>query len=160
MVEQEKRVFDPCIRRIVNLLERCNFSLRPSQSRWQFGILLVTIDFLGLSTGLAFCAMHLSISEVMQMTSWFLIIGVAFIGLSVLGLVFIWMLADYFRRNPTEEHISTTMEHAKRELGEKLDELPRKISENLSVILAKEIVKAYQKLRELENNERGKSKKG
>src|SRR4030066_2038962 len=134
MVEKKERVFASFFHLLVTTLQdKCNFSLTPTQSRLQFGILLVTVDFLFFSTGLAFCLAYLSISRNIQMTPWFLIVGLIFIGISIFGLAFIWCLADYFRGNPREEHISDAVTSKLAEqAGERLPSNQRVVGSNPS----------------------------
>ena len=67
------------------------------------------------------------------MTPWFLIVGLIFIGISIFGLAFIWCLADYFRGNPREEHISDAVTSKLAEqAGERLPSKQRVVGSNPS----------------------------
>lgn len=120
---------DSIMEKLVNSLdERWDFSLRPSQSRWQSIILLVTIDFLFFTIALAFFGIQISIKGNMQMTVW-LVFLIVFAILGVIGLVFTFCLGSYLLRHQKPDPIQTSIKTMKKELTAELKNIGQLLEE-------------------------------
>ena len=117
-MSKKKRFFDRPIGSLVSFWEkRWELSLKPSQSRWQIILSLLTINLFFLAIFLSLYALNL------------LSYAVVFLSLGIIGFGFTYCLADYLRRRQKQDPIQTSIKTMKKEVTAELKNIGQLLEE-------------------------------
>lgn len=109
------RWYDKPFKSLLDTLEdRAEVSLKPSQSRWQVAILLVTIDVLLISLAVTFLSVYLSLGSG-AMNVW-AGLAIGFGASGVILLVLILGFLDYLRRHQQDDPILVALKSMDKKL--------------------------------------------